>query len=328
MEKFTSIESLKHIVANVRKHYNKIAKPFPTLNFTGTVKLHGTNASVMRKHSGKLQPQSRERILDVTSDNYGFAMFIESNKEAVNNLFSAFPNDIDVTLYGEWCGGNIQPAVALTQVPKHWVLFAVKYGVGEDAKYMKLSNVVHNNAYGIYNIAQIPSYHVEINFLSPEPASEILADLTLKVEQECPWATLMFNVSGIGEGLCWVCDEHPEISDLWFKTKGMLHKGNDKTKVPKIKIDDQKLASIMEVVKEVLPQWRLEQGISHLRDEGIPLLPQGTSDYLKWIAKDILKEEVDTIAASGFDWKGINGSVMQTARQYFLTAIQQNFEEV
>lgn len=323
MEKFTSIESLKHVVANVRKHYNKIGKPFPTLNFTGKAKLHGTNAGVRRTPSGKLQPQSRERILDITSDNYGFAMFIEQHKDAVANLFDNFPVDADVTLYGEWCGGNIQPAVALTQTPKHWVLFAAKIG----ETYVKLPVSICDNNINIYNIAQIPDYHVTINFLSPEPASEILADLTLKVEQECPWAKIMFDVSGVGEGLVWTCDEHPEMSDLWFKTKGMLHKGNDKTKVPKIKIDDQKLASIKELVDEVLPQWRLEQGISHLREEGITLLPQGTVDYLKWIARDILKEETETIAASGFDWKAIQGQIMQTARQFFLTTIQSNFQD-
>ena len=129
----------------------------------------------------------------------------------------------------------------------------------------------------------------------------------------------------ISEGIVWNCIEHPEHEFLWFKTKGMLHKGNDKTKVPKIKIDDQKLASIMELVNEILPQWRLEQGLSHLRENGIPLLPQGTGDYLKWIAKDILKEEMDTITASGFDWKAINGSIMQVARQFYLTEIQKEF---
>jgi hypothetical protein len=323
MEKFTSIESFKHLVGNVRKHYNKIGKPFPTLNFEGTVKLHGSNAGVRRSASGKIQPQSRERILSIDSDNYGFAFFIEANKPAVEDLFKSFPEGSDVTLYGEWCGGNIQPSVALTQAPKHWVLFAAKV----NEAYVKLPTDIMNNDIKIYNINQIPTYHVEIDFLSPEPASEILADLTLQVEQECPWVKTIFGFSGIGEGIVWTNIENPEMEFLWFKTKGMLHKGSDKTKTPKIKIDDQKLASIKELVVEILPQWRLEQGISHLRDEGIPLLPQSTKYMLEWIAKDILKEELDTITASGFDWKGVQGQVMQTARQFYLTAIQKNFEE-
>lgn len=324
MEKFTSIESFKHVVANVRKHYNKFGKPFPTLNFEGTVKLHGTNAGVRRTASGKIQPQSRERLVSIGSDNAGFAFYIESHMDAVKRLFDGFASDADVTLYGEWCGGNIQSNVALSKLEKHWVLFAVKV----NGEYAVLPRDLHDNANKIYNVYQIPTYHVEIDFLSPEPASEILADLTLKVEKECPWAKLMFNVEGISEGIVWHSVEHPEKEFLWFKTKGMLHKGNDKTKTPKIKIDDQKLASIKELVNEILPEWRLEQGISYLRENALPLLPQSTGDYLKWIAKDILKEETDTIVASGFEWKQVQGQVMQTSRQFFLTAINKDYGDL
>lgn len=326
MEKFTSIESFKHIVANVRKYYNKQGKPFPTLNFEGTVKLHGSNGGIRRTSSGKIQAQSKERILDITADNYGFAFFVESHNEAVEKLFAQFPTDADVTLYGEWCGGNIQKAVALTALEKHFVLFKVKV----NGEYQPLPRDLFDNENKIYNVYQIPTYKVTVDFLSPEPASEILADLTLEVEKVCPWGAFRGVVAEgdnctIGEGIVWECIEHPEISDLWFKTKGLLHKGNDKTKVPKIKIDDQKLASIKELVSEILPHWRLEQGISALNEAGTPLLPQATGDYLKWIAHDILKEELETIAASGFDWKGVQGQVMQTARQFFLTEIQKDF---
>lgn len=323
MEKFTSIESFKHVVANVRKYYNNRGKPFPTLNFEGTVKLHGTNAGVRRTASGEIQPQSRERLVSIGSDNAGFAFFVESHMDAVKHLFDGFPADADVTLYGEWCGGNIQSSVALNGLEKHWVLFAVKV----NGEYALLPDI-KDNENKIYNINQIPTYKIEIDFLSPEPASEILADLTIQVEKECPWAKFMGNISGIGEGIVWHCVEHPEMEFLWFKTKGMLHKGNDKTKTPRIKIDDQKLASIKELVDEILPKWRLEQGISYLRENALPLLPQSTGDYLKWIAKDILKEELETIAASGFDWKQIQGQVMQTSRQFYLTAINEDYGDL
>jgi hypothetical protein len=320
MEKFTSIEAFKNTVAKVRKFSNNRGKPFPTLNFEGTVKLHGSNAGIRRTKSGKIQAQSRERILDVTSDNYGFAFFVETNMKAIEKLFTRFPADADVTLFGEWCGAGIQKSVALVALEKHLVLFKVLV----NGEYQPLPRDLFDNENKVFNIYQIPTYKVEVDFLSPEPASEILAELTLAVEEKCPWAAFR-GVTGendqitIGEGIVWECIEHPEISDLWFKTKGMLHKGNDKTKGQKIKIDDQKLASIKELVEEILPQWRLEQGVTAVKEEGLPVLPQSTGDYLKWIAKDILKEELETIAASGFDWKGVQGQVMQTARQYWLT---------
>jgi hypothetical protein len=315
MEKFTSIESFKHAISAVRNFCHKYNKPLPVLIYKGTVKLHGSNVGVRRTPSGKIQPQSRERIIDVTSDNYGFAFFIETNKEAVEALFAPFPQDADVTLYGEWCGGNIQKAVALTEVPKHWVLFAALV----NGEYVDLPENIYNNDVKIYNIGQIPSYEVEIDFTNPAPASDILSELTIKVEEECPWAKQIFGISGVGEGLVWTRKGHPNDSWAWFKTKGLKHKGNDTTKVGKIKISDEKMESIEALAKELLPEWRLDQGITWIKEQGLPMLPESTGAYLKWIAQDILKEELQTIAASGFDWKQTQGPVMRYARNYFLT---------
>jgi hypothetical protein len=322
MDKFSSIESLKHAVANVRRYCNEKAKPLPTLKFEGTVKLHGTNAGVRRTASGKLQPQSRERIIDIGSDNNGFAFFVESRKAAIEALYAGFPADADVTLFGEWCGGNIQKGVALNALEKHWVLFKVMV----DGKYVPLPRDLHDNANGVWNVYQIPTYDIVIDFTNPSPASDIIADLTYKVEETCPWAIFRgVEKNGdeplVGEGIVWSCTELDEDLGIWFKTKGLLHKGNDKTKTPKIKIENERLADIKAVVDEVLPQWRLEQGISEIKQMGLPLLPESTGEYLKWIAKDVLKEEMDTIVEGGFEWKSIQGQVMQTARQFWLTEI-------
>lgn len=344
MEKFTSIESFKHIVQGTRKYFGKVNRPLPTITFEGTVKLHGTNAGVRRDHlTGELQAQSRENEIFVGKDNAGFAFFVETNKDAIKALFVDFPKELDVTLFGEWCGGNIQKSVALNQVAdKHWVLFAAKIHypivlaeselLEEDdpneasAFYYDLPRDLFNHDAKVYNIYEIPTYEVTVDFLSPEPASEILSDLTLTVEKECPWSKLIHGVTGVGEGIVWHSKDDPADSRYWFKTKGLLHKNaGDTSKVAKIKFDDDKLASIKELVSEILPQWRLEQGISYLKENGFVLLPESTGEYLKWIAKDIIKEEVDTIAASGFDWKSVQGQVMQTARNHYLTEIQKEF---
>lgn len=322
MEKFKSIESFKHAIADVRRYCNDKGKPWPTLNFEGTVKLHGTNAGVRRTPAGKIQPQSRERIIDLQNDNAGFAAFVLREQDAIEALFAQFPADADVYLYGEWCGGNIQKGIGLSTLDKHWVLFKVTV----DGKYVPLPRDLFDNDHGVWNIYQIPTYKVTVDFTSPEPASELLSDLTLQVEENCPWAVFRGveageGISMIGEGIVWTCTDLDEDLGIWFKTKGLLHKGNDKTKQPKIKIDDQKMASIKELVEEILPQWRLEQGISYLRENNITVAPEATGEYLKWIAKDIMKEEAETIAASGFEWKQIQGQVMQTARQYWLTEV-------
>jgi hypothetical protein len=291
--------------------------------FAHGILVHNSNVGVRRTPSGKIQPQSRERIIDVGSDNYGFAFFVETNKPAIEALFTSFPADADVTLYGEWCGGNIQKSVALTECPKHWAIFAALV----DNEYVELDENIQNNSIQIYNINQIPKYEVTVDFTNPAPASEILSELTIQVEEECPWAKTIFGVTGVGEGLVWTRKGHPNDSWAWFKTKGLKHKGNDKTKVGKIKISDEKMESIEALAKELLPEWRLEQGITAIKEEGLPLLPQSTGAYLQWIAKDILKEELSTIAASGFDWKQANGAVMRHARNYFLAEIEKKATE-
>lgn len=288
--------------------------------FVNNILVHNSNGGICRTASGKIMPQSREQILSIGNDNAGFAAFCEANNDHIVKLFDVFPANVDVTIYGEWVGGNIQKGVALTGLDKHFVMFKAKIGDG----YVNLPTDLHNNDNGIYNIDQIPSYEVEIDFLNPTPVSEVLADLTLKVEEECPWAKIMFGVSGVGEGIVWHQTDNPELNDYWFKTKGVKHKGGGKPQ--KIKISDEKLESINAAAEEVLPEWRLEQGIAYLRENNIPLIPQSTGDYLRWIAGDILKEETGAIEASGFTWKEIQNPAIRNAKNYFLNHINTNFD--
>jgi hypothetical protein len=67
-----------------------------------------------------------------------------------------------------------------------------------------------------------------------------------------------------------------------------------------------------------LPDWRLEQGISVLRERGLDIEPKNIGVYLQWISEDILKEEQDVMAANGVEWKKINPIVLQRARQHIL----------
>ena len=55
--------------------------PKPVVNFFGTVKLHGTNASVGCDHEGNIWAQSKSNIITPLKDNYGFAQFVESKKD-------------------------------------------------------------------------------------------------------------------------------------------------------------------------------------------------------------------------------------------------------
>jgi hypothetical protein len=80
---YSSIEQLRHLVKDVAYYYkdNCIANNLPTLRFTGTIKLHGTNAGIGYNNKDGVWCQSRSNIITPKNDNAGCASFVESNKD-------------------------------------------------------------------------------------------------------------------------------------------------------------------------------------------------------------------------------------------------------
>ena len=188
MTPFPSIESLRHVVKSVESHCKYHNLPIPVVDYIGTVKLHGSNASVRFTPDGDIIPQSRNRILSVGDDNFGFAAFVEKNKDIFKPLA---PRNGEVTFYGEWCGGNVQPKVALEQLEKHFVIFSMLHNgtmspIARVVSHSEFDITTFNKA-GIYFINQIPLYKVTVDFSRPEDIVDHLTDLTIAVEKECPW---------------------------------------------------------------------------------------------------------------------------------------------
>lgn len=331
MKPFTEIETFRHVVASVKRYCQERNKPLPTLEYRGTVKLHGTNAGV-RVTPDSVQPQKRSDIVTIGADNAGFAAFCHGKDNSFRFIagWSTKTGSKDVTLYGEWCGGNIQKGVAVTQVPKHFVIFSGfdheaerHIPISEITAFIPAVDVQQLNADGIYFINQIDTFSITIDFRWPEESLNKLNEFTLAVEEECPWGKFR-GVTGIGEGIVWIPtdSEYANVSGLWFKTKGMKHAEKGGTKKTNVAASPEKLDSIKAVVEAVLPAWRLEQGIDKLKEEGKPIEPKSTGDFLKWICQDILKEEANTITANGLDWKGLNSFVTREARTWFLKKVE------
>jgi hypothetical protein len=57
------------------------SKRLPTLKFTGTVKLHGTNAAIVYQQNVGHWYQSRNRVITSINDNFGFAEHMDSLAE-------------------------------------------------------------------------------------------------------------------------------------------------------------------------------------------------------------------------------------------------------
>lgn len=311
------IESLRHLVENVNRHceYNSLDTK-PSIKFKGTVKLHGTNGAV-RVQGGNVTAAGRNRVLTIQQDNYGFAHFVAGRAELFSTLAQNFISD-DVTFYGEWCGQGIQKSVAIASLPKMFVIFGIFDHASNEwfdihSPKLRLVDTKVLNENNIWLVTQAQTFAVNIDFNDPTPAAEAIKAYTLQVEELCPFSAL-HGVDGLGEGIVWVSDDYPVR--LHFKSKGEKHKKAG-TERRHVEIDPEKVASINSLVDLLLPEWRLEQGFSYLRDNNIPAANTSTGEYLKWIAKDVLKEESDRIAANPFPWKELNGHVMVRAKQYF-----------
>lgn len=317
MIKYPSIEQFRNVVRRVRELHDFQGKDengepiyrhtsnYPTLKFQGTVKLHGSNGGIVR-YPDRIEFQSRERVLTITEDNQGFMATMLSKN--LDKLFSRFEATSTVAIYGEWCGTGIQKGVAISTLPKMFVIFGVKV----NGEWVTLPQDLHDNDNGIYNVLQFPTYEVEIDFNRPELVQNHLIELTTEVENECP-AGKFFGVSGIGEGIVFTCvDNH----DLMFKSKGEKHS------VSKVKvinsIDTEALASINEFVESTVTEARLEQGLSFFRENNIEVKPSNTGEFLRWVVTDVLKEELDTITSNGLNEKQVKAAIVTKSRQWFL----------
>lgn len=347
MIKFPSIEQFRNIVKNVREHSTFVGKdedgnpifdytkPAPTLTFSGTVKLHGTNAGVsLDVDSGLIWAQSRENIITPQNDNAGFAFFVETNIDSFKRIFDIVKSQNNITngyitVFGEWAGKGIQKGVGICNIEKSFFIFDIKHSTkvqeNEDTKVQWLPiPIVKGINPRIWDIEEFTTWTIDIDFNRPEEAQNKLIELTDKVEQECPVA-MEFGFSGIGEGIVWKTKFENDV--IRFKVKGEKHSSS---KVKKLaNVDIEKVNSINEFVEYAVTENRLNQGIEQVftATNRIPDIKL-TGDFIKWISCDVMKEELDTIAANGLEWKEVAGAVNKKASSFFKTFLDKQIFKV
>jgi hypothetical protein len=293
-------------------------KTLPTLTYEGTVKLHGTNAAICKDlQTGEIWFQSRENVITVEKDNAGFARHFHDKLDAINFLTHEAAigfNSAIVVIFGEWCGGNIQPNVAIAKLPKRFVVFGVQVG----GQWLDKAAVakVRSPKESIYNIYDYQNETLSIDFNTPEIARNKLVELTIKVEQSCPVAKA-HGAEGVGEGIVWKCVTPGwESPEFYFKVKGELHSA---TKVNTLAaVDVELVASQREFAEKTVTENRCRQGIDKLREAGHKTDRSSLGHFIKWITTDIEKEEADTAKASGIDLKKAQGEITKAARTWFL----------
>ncbi len=289
----------------------------PTLTFRGTVKCHGTNASIGYDVStGEIWVQSRSRIITPEDDNMGFASFVHANLDSIRCMFediefgNMYNDDDTIIVFGEWCGGNIQKGVALSQLQKQFIIFDVKV----DDEFLDDITGVGASCDGIYNITDFESFLIDIDFNNPKLSVNSLTELTNKVEECCPVGKA-FGVNGIGEGIVWTT--FYKGTQYKFKVKGDKHSAS---KVKKLaNVDIEKMESINKFVEYYVTENRLNQGIEVVfSSNNIEPEIKKTGDFVKWVKGDILAEELDVILESGLEVNDVTSSIGKTASKWFI----------
>ena len=290
----------------------------PTIRFLGSVKMHGCNGSVVFDRIENITYfQSREVVLSPSKDNAGFVSYMSSIQSPLVDLFSDIIGDI-VIVYGEWCGGNIQKNVAISNLDKMFVIFDIKVFNGADFHWMSYDAVKNykNEALRVYNILDFQTWYIDVDFSNPSDCSQKMTEITNAVEAMCPVGKQLGS-EGIGEGVVYKpVDSVYFGEDFFFKIKGEKHAVVKSSNLAAV--DVEKISNAKQFVETYVTENRCQQGLSKLRELGDDLIIQNTGKFINWIKNDIIKEEMDTIKANGFDEKTLTPHISTVARKWYM----------
>lgn len=329
--KWPSIGQFRNVVDGIRKSHNYRGKneegvpiyentsPYPVIKFSGTVKLHGTNAGITYDlESETLYVQTRNNSISLDQEgHFGFVDWVKYNKEFFLKQIEEFTRDLKgpsvktVTLFGEWAGEGVQKNVGISELPKAFYLFSVVTDTGEEdgTRYYSPSEIEVSPEISYYNILDFPHYYVEIDFNKPEYATEELSRLTLEVEKECPVSKQLGIEKGLGEGIVWTGEHEGTI--YRFKVKGAKHSVSKvKTLAP---ISVEKLESIDAFVEYAVTKDRVSQAEVEVWATSM----EYTGEVVRWVIKDILKEEKDVLEENGLEWEEVVKKVGKRAAHLF-----------
>lgn len=335
---FPSIDQFRQVVSEIQRLVTYVGKdeagePIynasikkPTLTFNGTVKIHGTNAGICYNAIDGLWAQSRTMVITGANDNHGFAAFVAEREARLTDLFIdlSVKLGLDLTvstlaLFGEWAGAGIQKGVGVSKLDKTFYVFGLKvcdFNEPEHTPYWVDHTGIQLQEIGIRNTHEFETYSVDVDFNMPQLSQNRFAEITEKVETECPVAKQLGFPGECGEGVVWSTEYKGRVHR--FKVKGEKH---SVTKVKTLaSVDVEKLASIQEFVAYAATENRIQQGLSAVFGSELPTIER-MGDLLRWVVNDITKEEADTLTKNGLVAKDVNKYLANKARELFIEAL-------
>ena len=108
-----------------------------------------------------------------------------------------------------------------------------------------------------------------------------------------------------------------------IKRKENSHNGKGRINSSKVRtlaaVDVEVIKNIQLLVDSIVTENRLTQGIQVLSEQGVDVSDnKATKEFINWIRNDVIKEETDTILASGLDFNKVMNSVSSKAGRWFV----------
>jgi len=330
--KFKSISPFREIVYTVRdtcqftgmengKAQFDTSIKLPSVLAFGTEKIHGTFGGVC-KNATEMWVQSRNNIITVEKDHAGFAQFVSSKSDAfeiiINQLAYAHSidlNDNTIMLCGEWAGDGIQKKSALTGVEKCFTIFHFMKVIPNDEdtpSYYKETNALRNPRERIYNVMDSAMWQLDIDFNNTQPAIDKMKAIVEEHELHSPRGISFGKEDNIMEGVVWSFMYMGELYQ--WKVRGEKH-NTCRVKTIKHVNEEEENKKIDFVNNHGCTASRLEQGLTEVFGFDQQVNIKKTGEFIKWMSKDILKEEKDILDKLEIPWKKIAPLVAKAIAQ-------------
>ena len=362
---FGSIETFERVVKKVQyqsklKGFDNSGNPIldenakaPEKVFAlGTEKIHGTNGAVSFSNPDGFWVQSRKRIIAPNCDNVGCASFQLKNKDAwleiIQELSNQYNIDLDkniITIFFEWCGGNIQKNSCVTGLDKRVFIFEhfkvspiepsnnPEDNSKNNSRWLETFTVneigtinwVDNPDKNIFNVMNFNKFQKIINFNEPSKALEEMMLLTNEIERNSGIANFFGKPENVGEGIVWTANINGKL--VRWKTKGKLH-AQSNIKVSKLSPEELEIEKKkISFANDVCTEGRLEQmwaEIIHSKFNGDEnkMNKNQIRDFLKLVTDDIMKEESEKLEKMKLEFdKSVKKAVSKIASKWFFSKL-------
>ena len=184
-----------------------------------------------------------------------------------------------------------------------------------------------NEELRIFNIMDYKTWEIDIDFARPDIAQAQMVKWVEEVGAQCPVGKA-FGAEGYGEGIVWI-----PIEDGWRTSKLMFKTKDERHATSKVKtlaaVDVEAMNTLHEFVDASVTENRLEQGLQNLvREQLKPFDMTSMGDFIRWVFNDVVREEADTIVASGLDPKKLGGPIANKARPWYINKLNSQMELV